>query len=335
MAGKNRMVHSTLRASLIALVLASATLSFATVQVGKDSLAAKDSFAEAREQLAAGSMTSAESTLRSYLKDHPDSADAHFLLGYTLFREQKATESLAEFTAGAKFRRPGAEELETVASDYVLLEDFADADKWFTEVVAERPTDGHAAYLLGRTKYQEGLYESALSSFDRALVLHPRYVEAEDNRGLALRELNRLDQAETAFQNAIDWQGAQPTNPQPMLNLGALLVVRGDMSKALPVLIKAAILAPQNPTIHEQLGAAYAANNDLPQAQDELRIAVKLAPETSALHYQLGVIYRKQKKMELARQEFDTVSRLNSTHSSHNTPNPYQAAPNPTPNQPK
>jgi tetratricopeptide (TPR) repeat protein len=323
------MVNSTLRATLATVVIACANFNLANGQ------AARDPFADARELISSGHLANAESALHSYLKDHPDSADGHFLLGTVFFREQKATESLAEFTSGAKFRRPAAEELETVASDYVLLEDFADADKWFTEVVAERPTDGHVVYLLGRTKYQEGLYEAALSNFDRALALHPKYVEAEDNRGLALRELNLLDQAQSAFQNAIDWQGAQLINPQPLLNLGALLIVQGDTTKGLPLLERAATLAPQNPAIHEQLGAAYVAENDLPKAQGELLIAVKLAPETSALHYQLGVIYRKQKMMELAKQEFDTVSRLNSTHSSHNTPNPYQPNSGPTPNQPK
>lgn len=323
------MGKSTLWASLAVFALTSPVLCSAQDQTIKDPLA------EAREQLAANRFESAESALRSYLKDNPGSADAHFLLGYVLFREKKATESLAEFTTGAKFRRPGVEEFETVASDYVLLNDFEDADKWFTEVTAERPLDAHVLYLLGRTKYQEGLYAAALADFDRVLAMHPRYVEAEDNRGLALRELNHLDKAQEAFQNAINWQGQNLVDPQPLLNLGSLLIVQGDTSKAVSLLQQAATLAPKNPAIHEQLGAAYIAENDLPKAQNELLVAVKLAPETSALHYQLGVIYRKQKMMDLAKQEFDTVSRLNSTHSSHNTPNPYQLAPGQSQNQPK
>jgi tetratricopeptide (TPR) repeat protein len=323
------MVNLTLRTAFTVSLFAVISLTFVIAQGSNEPLA------NARELLSTGRLANAQAALRAYLSDHPDSPDAHFLLGYAFFREKKATESLAEFTAGAKFRRPGPEELETVASDYVLLDDFADADKWFTEVLAERPTDAHVAYLLGRTKYQEGLYDAALSNFDRALTLRPKYVEAEDNRGLALRELNRLDQAQAAFQNAIDWQGTQPANAQPLLNLGSLFILQGDTGKALPLLQRAATLDPQNPTIHEQLGAAYAAQNDLAKAQDELLIAVQLAPETSALHYQLGVLYRRQKKMELAKQEFDLVAKLNSTHSSHNTPNPYQPSTHHSAGQPQ
>jgi tetratricopeptide (TPR) repeat protein len=281
---------------------------------------------EARELVDSGRLSKAESSLRAYLADHPDSADAHFLLGYVLFREQKATESLAEFTAGAKVRRPKADELETVASDYVLLGDFADADKWFSEVTVENPGDAHAWYLLGRTKYNEGRYDEAVSSFERALSLRPKYVDAQNNLGLSLRELNKLDEAKVAFQTAIDWQGNAPVDAQPYLNLGALLADQEDLNKAIPLLEKAVALSPENPKVHEQLGAAYAAQNDLPRAQSELQRAIALAPDTSALHFKLGEIYRKQKMRELAQHEFEICARLNSTHSSSTTPNPFQPA---------
>lgn len=120
---------------------------------------------EARSLLAADKVSAAEAVLRGYLKNNPSSAEAHYLLGDVLFREQKARESLAEFTAGAKFRHPGAAELRIVASDYVLLGDFADADKWFSEITAEAPKDPEAWYLLGRTKYNENRFAEAITSF--------------------------------------------------------------------------------------------------------------------------------------------------------------------------
>jgi tetratricopeptide (TPR) repeat protein len=67
-----------------------------------------DPLASERAELADNHFTQAADGLRNYLKAHANSADAHFLLGYVLFREKKAVDSLAEFTAGAKFRRPRA-----------------------------------------------------------------------------------------------------------------------------------------------------------------------------------------------------------------------------------
>lgn len=281
-----------------------------------------DPVAEARQMVNSGKFAESETTLHNFLLAHPSDPDAHFLLGYALFREQKARESLAEFTAGARFRRPDAEELKIVASDYVLLEDFADADKWFSEVVAEVPNDADANYLLGRTKFNENDFPASISSFERALALHPKYVEAENNIGLAWRELNDFEKARTAFQNAIEWQGQTPADAQPFLNLGTLLADQNDLDSAISYLAKAVVLAPDNPSVHEELSHVYAAQQNLPKAQSELEQAIRLAPNVSSLHFKLGQIYRKEGLRDRAQQEFAICTKLSGPHSSDKTPNP-------------
>ena len=286
-----------------------------------------DPLAEAHSLLAAGALAKSEDLLHRYIAGHPDSADAHFLLGYVLFREQRPVDSLAEFTAGARTRRPKVDELKAVASDYVLLRDYADADKWFSEVTAEEPKDADAWYLLGRTKYNENEFAEAASSFERALTLRGKFIEAENNLGLAWRELNSLDKAKTAFQTAIEWQGDNPTDSQPFLNLGTLLAEQSDFDKSIPNLVKAASLSPDNPKIHEELGKVYEAQKNLPKAQAELEKAAALAPNTSALHFKLGQVYRLEGLRDQAQHEFDLCDKLNSTHSSTNTPNPFTPDP--------
>ena len=286
---------------------------------------APDPLAQARSLLDAGKASESEPVLRSYLAANPENADAHFLLGYALFREQKATESLAEFTAGAKYRRPRADELKVVAADYVMLGDYSDADKWFAQVVAETPNDAEAWYLLGRTKYNENEYVPAIAAFERAIALRPRYVEAENNIGLSWKALNDHEKAQAAFQSAIDWQGASPVDAQPFLNLGTLLADTNNNDHAVPLLAKAISLAPNNPFIHEQLGKVYLAMNRLSEAQSELEKAIALSPDTPALHYKLGQILRKLGEADRAQREFAICERLNGTHSSSKTPNPPSA----------
>jgi Flp pilus assembly protein TadD len=284
---------------------------------------------EARTLLEAGKLHQAEIIVRSSLDKNPSSAEAHFLLGDIFFREQKARDSLAEFTAGAKYRRPGPDELRTVASDYVLLGDFADADKWFTEVTVEAPNDAEAWYLLGRTKYNENRFAEAIESFEHVLTLRPRDVQAEDNLGLSQLGLGRTDQAKAAFENAIAWQGSTPVDAQPFLNLGILLTDRGDLPEAVERLSKAAALAPANPKIREELGRALQEKGDLQGAQAQLETAVRLAPNAAGLHFKLGQIYRRRGLTERAQQEFATCEKLNGAHSSTEVPNPF-SPPKPT-----
>jgi tetratricopeptide (TPR) repeat protein len=286
-------------------------------QIGDDPLAQARTFLKARD------FAKAESTLRSYLTQHVDSAEAHFLLGYTLFLEQKPRQSLEQYTAGARIQRPSAEDLTVVSFDYVLLGDYTDADKWLSMVVSETPGDAHAWYLLGRTQYNENRFQQAIDSFTHALRLTPRDVKSENNLGLSYAGLNRADEAQKAYRLAIQWQqDAVQKSAQPYLNLGILLTEHGQPEQGLPFLQQAVALEPANPKAHEQLGRAYQALKMLPQAEEELKKAVALAPNVSALHFRLGQIYQHLGQKQQAQEEFAVCAKLNSTHSSTETPNP-------------
>jgi Flp pilus assembly protein TadD len=216
--------------------------------------------------------------------------------------------------------------LRIVASDYVLLGDFADADKWFSEVTTETPNNPDVWYLLGRTKYNENRFAEAVASFEHVLALRPRDVQAEDNLGLSQQGLGHTGQAKAAFQTAIDWQGDAPTDAQPYLNLGTLLTDQGDPAGAVQQLTKAATLAPQNPKVHEELGRALQAKGDMEAAQAQLETAVRLAPNAAALHFKLAQIYRHRGLNERAQQEFAICAKLNGAHSSAEVPNPFSPA---------
>lgn len=277
---------------------------------------------QARAMLLAGKAAEAESSLRSYLAAHADAAKAHFLLGNVLFLEQKPKESLREYTAGARTQRPSPNDLEIVSFDYVLLGDWADADKWMSLVVRETPLDARAWYLLGRTKYNENRFAEAIDCFTHALQLTPRDVKAENNLGLAYEGLNKNSQAEKAYETAIQWQQDAPIrSDQPYLNLGTLLMEEVHTRQALPLLQQAVALSPKNPKAHEQLAHAYQNLKMLPQAEQELKKAVELAPKASALHFKLGQIYQKLGMKPEAIAEFAICKKLDSTHSSVETPN--------------
>ena len=298
------------------LALASAAISVAQTN---------NPLAEARAAAARKDFTQAETTVRAYLKQQPNSAQGHFLLGYILNAERKPKQSLAEYTAGARFHAPSADDLVVVATDYIYLRDYADADKWLTHATQWKPDSALDWYLLGRTKYNENRFKEAIDAFNKCLQLEPRNVRAENNEGLSYEGLEDDKDAERAYRTAIEWQStsARPY-AQTYLNLGILLTRDGHAEQALPYLKKAVELAPQNPKAHEQLGRAYEEANMLGNAQSELEKALAIAPDISALHYRLGRIYSREKKGELARKEFARCAVLNGTHSTDadETPNP-------------
>ncbi len=272
--------------------------------------------AEARALLGLGKLSDADRLLRQFLKTRPASAEAHFLLGYVLFKEQDATSSLAEYTEGAKYRTPTAADLEAVAGDYVLLKDYPDADKWFSKAVEWNPRDSLGWYYLGRTKYNENRFDEAVAAFERCLKLDPKNVKAEDNLGLSYEGLNRTGDAIAAYKIALAWQTDSPLkDPGPSLDLGSLLVDAGRAEEALPYLAEAARLSPQDYRVHRQLGKAYAHLERLEPARAELEKASQLAPQNAPVHFMLAQVYRKQGLMEKAKIENDRYSKLTGANS--------------------
>jgi tetratricopeptide (TPR) repeat protein len=111
---------------------------------------------------------------------------------------------------------------------------------------------------------------------------------------------------------------------QPYMNLGSLLADQDKLQQAVFYLQQAVALAPHNPKAHEELGRVYDLLKMPEKAQQELEQAVVLAPDAGGLHFKLGQIYRREGKQELAQQQFDICAKLNSTHSSTETPNPAE-----------
>jgi len=269
----------------------------------------------AQDLLDQGKIADAENAVRSYLMLHQRSADAHYLLGFVLFRKPDPRASLAEFTEAAKYRTPKASDLMIVGFDYVLLEDYADADKWFGRVLQWEPNNSSAWYYFGRTKYNENRSKEAIDAFERCLRLDPKNVKAEDNLGLCYQAMQRNDEATQCFKSAIAWQGDAPTNSGPFIDLGIALVDKNKLTEALPYLQKAVVISPDESRAHQELGKTYLKLNRLPDAQSELERAAKLAPKDAPLHFILGQVYRREGYAEKAKAEFAQYAELSGTHS--------------------
>jgi Flp pilus assembly protein TadD len=308
--------------------------------------------AEARTLLEKGRAMDAEPRVRDFLAAHPDSADGHFLMGHILFHEiqeeanrwsgvsgadvvsasngsrsvrnqERAKSSLAEFTVGAKLHEPSAADLKVVAFDYVLLGDYADADKWLTRMLAWTPEDADGWYYLGRAKYTENRFAEAVDAFERGLKLSPANVKFEDNLGLAFAGLNRTNEALVAYKTAIEWQShSSPKSAAPFIDIADLLLDQSHPSDAITYLQQAIAIAPNDSKAHELLGKAYIRLDDLVSAQAELEHALQLAPQNKNVHCMLAPVYRKQGQTEKARSESEHCSALAGSNSIVGTSRP-------------
>jgi Flp pilus assembly protein TadD len=92
----------------------------------------------------------------------------------------------------------------------------------------ETPTET-SALRLGELLLKKGASDEALATFNRALEMNPRSLEAKIGRGVALGGIGETEKAEKALREAL------PLNPNPArvyLELGRLFEQRGDFARA-------------------------------------------------------------------------------------------------------
>ena len=268
----------------------------------------------------------AESDLRAYLKLHPNSSDATYLLAYVQFCLNRPRVSLATYTAAAKLTKPTSDDLKIVGLDYGILNDFKDAIHWLSVSIQENPKDLEAVNYLGLAYFHDSQFPAAVKTYRYVLQRDPHNVRAETGLGRSLDALNQPDKAIDAYTKAIAWSqdSTKPTD-QPYINLASIMLDRNRPQRALKLLNQAAKINPKDSELHVDYGKAYLQLKHWPEAEREFKMALDSEPKNSNLHFLLGRAYQRDNKLELAKEQFNATSNLLGTHS--NTADNFQATP--------
>lgn len=137
-------------------------------------------------------------------------------------------------------------------------------------------------HLLGLCRSLLGQHERALEEFDRALALNPRYIEAHIHRGIALSELGRVADAETAFRQAASHD--RPTGVGFSRHVAAQLA-----------------------NLHAGLGEAYAEAGALNDAIVQYSRSVELGPDFHDVRYRLARLLLERGNALEAREHLERI----------------------------
>jgi tetratricopeptide (TPR) repeat protein len=112
-----------------------------------------------------GMAEQADHEVRQYLGKHPNSAKP-------ASKPTRPKHRWRSIPKAPNNRTPSYLDLKVAALDYILLEDYADADKWLSRSLEWNPQDAESWYDLGRIKYNEASFSEARNAFDRCLKLN-------------------------------------------------------------------------------------------------------------------------------------------------------------------
>ena len=168
------------------------------------------------------------------------------------------------------------------ARERFVLQDYHGAVHLLDEVASQGHAFADAYHLLGVSLSLLGMTERALTEFDRALDLNPRYLEALIHRGLVLNELGRTAEAEESFRRAaLADTGSVAGFPAPV--------------------------AAQLANRHAELAQSYAEVGAPEQAIEQYRRALELGPSFHDLRYRLARVLLESGRVLEAREELEQV----------------------------
>ena len=176
------------------------------------------------------------------------------------------------------------------------------------------------AWYIPHTFYAEmllnvfGMPEQALKVMDAALAIDANAIEVQSTMGMALRQLNRWQEAEQYYLNIIESKGATLNYPFVYNNLAVLYVTIGRFKDAEKMYKKAIEEDSTRALAYSNLGGFYMDNMpDYPEAERLLRIAIRLSPAFKQAIFNLGILLNRMGRYSEAAEQLETALKLDST----------------------
>jgi Flp pilus assembly protein TadD len=158
--------------------------------------------------------------------------------------------------------------------------------------------DPGESFRAGSKAFAEGRLDAALSAFQEALRVNPRYGPAWKAIGVLLASRGEIEGAETPFRNACEFQ---PALSDACLYFGRTLYLLNRFPQAVEVLRRVSRREPQNAEAHRLLGLSLEGQGDNAAAGEELRLAMRVAatgPANEDPGIDFGVLLFRQGRAE-------------------------------------
>jgi len=125
----------------------------------------------------------------------PGSPAAWFHLGISNRALQKSAEAREAFLKSLEIEPGNAETLYNLGMVALQTQEPAGAEDYFQRAIALAPQHVGALYELGRRWIMEGKVAKGLAKIEEAIKCNPTHTQAHYQRGMALRQLGRMEEA--------------------------------------------------------------------------------------------------------------------------------------------
>jgi tetratricopeptide (TPR) repeat protein len=188
--------------------------------------------------------------------------------------------------------------------------DYVDADTLYRRTLERNPASWMAHHNLGASELNRpsGRLDEAVGHLQAALRLNPRYADAHNSLGVALKQMGNLDEAAAHYEESIR---LRPEFAAAHNNLGAVRYLQDKLEQAEAHYRKALELNPEYPDAHRNLGLVLARSGRTAEALDHFRTALRISPEFAEAHANLGSLLFRLRRIEEGIPHLQHAVRLN------------------------
>ncbi len=190
----------------------------------------QDKLSRAYQLLQAGKFSAAEQLCRDVLDNDDTHADANHCLGVACQRLGHPEKAVALFEKTLAIEPGFIPAYGNLANALAQIGRTDDARRVAHLALELRPELAVANRALGDLAYQVAEYAKSEEFYQRALTADPADLHSYSGRGMALRRLNRLEEALSSYEQALK---LQPGNASLYLNRGNLLSDMGRIDDAI------------------------------------------------------------------------------------------------------
>ena len=164
-----------------------------------------------------------------------------------------------------------------------------------------------ALQLLGTLSIQTGHFTKAVNFLTKALEIKPDYAKAHSNRGLALKELQRLEEALASYNKAIQ---VSPNYAEAYSNRGNVLKDLQRLEEALASYDKAIENKPNYSEAYSHRGNVLKDLHRLEEALTSYDKAIEIKPDDAQAFFNRGNVLKELGQESEAKKNYDQALRI-------------------------
>jgi tetratricopeptide (TPR) repeat protein len=174
--------------------------------------------------------------------------------------------------------------------------------------VSKASLSAEAQFNLANSLAERGKLDEAATAYQQAIALQPNHGHAYINLGMMLRKLGHLEAAVQSYRRGIE---ITSDSAHAYFSLGNVLVDMEQLSEAIKCFEAAVRLDPLAEKFHFMLASTLAKQGNLEDAICAYNQVLQLHPHDADAYFNLGGIFRQQGDLEASASSFRRILEIN------------------------